>query len=118
MNYFDAARTVEPKGEKATDANQMLRVATQDLADIESSMYPLAAETIELVRQRDDKAREQQELEGKAGATGRRPAAAENAKGDIEMNAELSEAMNLVNVLETAILDGEELLKVRGCGSK
>jgi len=51
VNYYDVAKTVEPKRKKVADAERNLRIATKDLADTKAALEALAAQLTQLRKQ-------------------------------------------------------------------
>lgn len=77
LNYYDVARTVEPKRKKVADAEKQLRIATKDLADTKAALEALAAQLASLSKQYEEKSAELRDLKEKADLMERRLAAAE-----------------------------------------
>ena len=75
-NYYQVARTVNPKRQKVAEAEKNLRQAMRDLANIKEEVARLSAELQSLQKQFEEKTAEQKELKAKADLMERRLVAA------------------------------------------
>uniref|UniRef100_A0A061RTL5 Dynein heavy chain 1, cytosolic n=1 Tax=Tetraselmis sp. GSL018 TaxID=582737 RepID=A0A061RTL5_9CHLO len=76
INYFDVAKTVNPKRAKVAESEKQLRLAQKELAQIKEQVASLSEQLANLNQQFAEKTAEQQELKEKAEVMERRLEAA------------------------------------------